>query len=298
MQESNILGTALLSSLSFSGWGNSRQDKAAAARAADNEHAERSRVRLTGQLLPDELLRPIRLHETSWRSWWRDEATLPWTDTGLRIVTTAGLSHLESQERRLRDERQVLVERFLQAYPAAVAAAPAELGGLCQTRNYPPLERVRGMFRVSTHKCPLSASDDWRLALPGAEMDRLREQYRSDYQEALQSAQRELVGRLLEPLQNMSGLLSKPDLKAQSIRGPLVANLRSAAESVGRLLLTPDPVLTQVMHQMKVLADGTDPVELRDQPLLRQETARQASAIAQRLADYFPAVAPERARAA
>jgi len=96
----------------------------------------------------------------------------------------------------------------------------------------------------------------------------------------------------------MSGLLSKPDLKAQSIRGPLVANLRSAAESVGRLLLTPDPVLTQVMHQMKVLADGTDPVELRDQPLLRQETARQASAIAQRLSDYFPAVAPERARAA
>jgi hypothetical protein len=212
------------------------------------------------------------------------EQTLPWTDTGWRLLPTANHTAYTEAYRQHVIEIQKAVDAFVSQYPKLVRDAEKKLGpSMFRARDYPDVNEVRSRFNVSVDYSPVPAEGDFRVTLPKEEMARMEKSVRRRLQEAVKLAMTDAYQRLGEAVSDLREHLHD----GKYLRDTMITRISDVADMLGRLNLTDDPNLEQVRKQaIKTLATA-DITGLRSDAKVRTKVAEDADAILKQMQGYY-----------
>jgi hypothetical protein len=270
-----LSSSAMLVEMNISLWVGRKTDKGASAQVLADNHASKGMASVSKRLLDCEQLDALKTHVGAMRLAHR-AATLPWSESGLRLVTNAQYMDYHKEVTGMINEFYKLVEKLIDAYQWEVADAQTKLGDLFDISEYPMTDDLRRKFRVSLSYMPLPSSGDFRLDVGNDAQNVLREQYEKHYTTQITRAMGDLWQRLLEPLQNMSQRLSygKHD-RPSGFRDTLVSNVEDIAALLKTCNITGDPAMEQIRIDLVRAMRGVTPDGLRQDSYLRSATKSQ-----------------------
>ncbi len=145
---------------------------------------------------------------------------------------------------------------------------------------------------------------DFRVTLGDEEKERIKRQITAAVEASLQVASRELWQRLYEAVSHLAERLEAYKVTEEGVEHPfrdsVVTNLVKLVDVLPNLNITGDPELERLAAQVRTSLI-VDPHELRKSESVRTETAKEATAIAARMAAYmtgYSVPAPKDGRAA
>jgi len=283
----SIASAAMLVDLSISQWSGIRRDKAASAKVSDDAGAKRGVASVTKKLLGDcPELKAISDFVAMVRTGTHHEMTLPWSNSGLRLLPTAKFFDYQADVTAKQGKFATLVTEFLQAYEWARAEAKAALGSLFNDDEYPSADVLARKFRFVVNYLPVPEVGDWRVDMGNTAREELSQRYADYYEEQNKKTIAALVSQTLEPLLRMSEKLADPveGDKANSrgiktFRDSLVENVVAMIDRLETYNLTNDPTIRETRFKLQQVMDGVTPDALREDAYLRRETKRKVDEV-------------------
>lgn len=199
----SIASSAMLCELSISQWAGRKKDKRASEQVAQNAHAKRGAASVNKMLLADcqELIAIGKFVAQVRQSHYA--MTMPWSDTGLRLLPTQQYFKYHEQITALQNEFERLTDDFLDAYRWEISRAQIALGDLFDVDDYPTVESLRGKFAFRINYIPLPESGDFRVDVGNEQRAVLQTHYQNTYQRFLESAMRDVWQRTYDALTNL-----------------------------------------------------------------------------------------------
>jgi len=194
-------------------------------------------------------------------------ATMPWSDSGLRLLTTSMFFDYQREITAMEQEFNRLVEVFLSSYDKLVLQAQMKLGTLFNQDDYPPVEMVRDKFKFSVKFAPVPEVGDWRVDVGHEAETILRDSYAEYYQNNLNQAYADVWERTHEALTRMSEKLSGD--KKQIFRDTLVSNVTEMIDLLDKFNVTGDAKMRAAKHKLESVMLGITPDALREDDHLR-----------------------------
>ena len=216
---------------------------------------------------------------------WNIKQTMPWSDSGPRIVTMENLFN-GGYKRELdnrRDEFYRLVDVFLGVYPTLISAAAFQLGDLFDREEYPDAEVIRSKFRFNYTLTPIPTANDFRIDIGEQAKRELVEQYEAAFNDRLNNAMRDVWNRLHECLTHMSErLASDEEGKRKLFHGTLLTNARELIDLLSRLNVTQDPKLEEARRDLQSALLNTEIDTLKESDYVRENVKSKVDAILQK----------------
>ena len=284
---SSISSAAMLVDLSISQWSGIRRDKAASAKVADDNGAKRGVASVTKKLLGDcPELKAISDFVAMVRTGTHHEMTLPWSNSGLRLLPTAKFFDYQADVTAKQGKFSTLVTEFLQAYEWARAEAKAALGSLFNDDEYPSADVLARKFKFNVNYLPVPEAGDWRVDMGNAAREELSQRYAEYYEEQTTKSVAALYAQTLDPLLRMSEKLADPVAgdKANSrgiktFRDSLVENVVAMIDRLEVYNITNDQTIRDTRFKLQQVMDGITPDALREDDYLRRETKRKVDEV-------------------
>ena len=206
--------------------------------------------------------------------------TMPWDDTGTRLLPTQALMEYKLTMNRYNAEFDRLVEAFLDKYDTLVAAAAFQLGTLFERSEYPLRGHVARRFSFDTTMMPLPTSGDFRLDIEAEVQQELIDQYETRVARQLAAANQDAWRRLHEVLTRMSTRLTvHEDGKKSVFRDTTVTNAEELCDLLTKLNVTNDPALEKARQQLEAALQGITPKDLRESEGTRTLTKQKVDTI-------------------
>jgi hypothetical protein len=206
--------------------------------------------------------------------------TMPWSDTGLRLLPTTQYFKYHQEMTALQSEYQRLVQAFLDAYSWEIQNAQLKLGALFNPDEYPTADSLIHKFRFKMNYMPLPDAGDWRVSIGDETESALRSQYEGYYAQQLQTAMGDVWRRAHDALTKMSERLDYADDTTRKVfRDSLVSNVTDIIELLGACNVTGDPVMSAAQRDLDEAMRGITPDALREDPYLRAETRRKVNEV-------------------
>ena len=217
------------------------------------------------------------------------ERTLPWSDTGSRILSVIGYGDYANHIANLREMFNREIDAFLDVYPRLIEEARRRLNGLFDADDYPDISTMRGRFRMSTNATPLPSSKNWFLQLADDTMNELRASNEARLNENLEAAVRDTYKRVAEVTSTMATKLQAydPENKQGVFRDSLVENVREITNLLPSLNITNDAHLAAITDEMRRTLCAIEPGVLRQDPKMRGEVAVAATSIYDKLKGFY-----------
>ncbi len=273
---------ALLVQLNISQWTARKFDKRVTKEVADNHGVAEQVGRYNRSLLPmNDLLKQI--HQTSAAIRQRFYTnTLPWGIEGTFILPTSNYLEFMTEFRGYKSKWLQLVNQFCDQYDTIKQDAQQMLGNLYNPNDYPTNEEIRAKFRMDMAVFPVP-TNDFRVELSDSELSNIQKDIEQRVQGAAQLAMKEAWQRLYDKVQHIASKLSDP--KA-IFKDSTIQNTRDLCDILGRLNFTDDPDLEAMRREVEQKLVSHHPDSLRNDPILRQDSASAARDIAKRM-DIF-----------
>ena len=282
---------AMLVSLRINNWSGRRYDREVSHDVAVRNDADPNAGRYNKRLLPKSAFADMTKTMSKARSLHYDN-TLPWDDTGARLLTVANYDRYTATIDELTE--QLVAERnaFIADYDAHVDRARIDLGGLFRIEDYPSRNSLRHRFAISYRVVPVPDAEHFIADLAAGDAARVKRDIEALVQERLQDAVTDLYKRLGEAVEHV---VKRLDIDAESkpliFRNSLIGNIRDLVDIVPRLNIFGDERLAQLCQQVKDRIASVDPDELRPStsfnPATRGRVKRDAEHLAVRFAGYF-----------
>lgn len=274
-----------------------KETKALAERHGTNEKVARVSKRLYESKNYNDILKAVSAARQEYY-----ENTLPWMDDGGRITTSANFMSLTSVMRQKEAEFYRPVPLFISEWPEIVQAARFTLNGLWDAKDYPPAYKLKDRFKFELKFYPLPDANDFRAAIRDEDIDAIRKQITLDNKSSLQKAMDEPYRRLFDGVAHMASRLNGAktcpcrackgrEFKTDEFKDSLIDNLVSMVEVLPRLNLTNDPVLTDLIDEVKTSLTPFNPGVIRENEPLRKTLAARAAEIQSNMAGFFSQVA-------
>lgn len=289
ISEHSLSAKAMLCSLSIRIWSARTHDAEASQEIATRHGAQADVGRYHKILLPKAALAEIQavVSEARQEHYF---LTLPWDDNGYRVLPAAAyMDHVERMN-RLRTRFSAAVEALTSQFAQLVEEARSRLGSLFRLDDYPSFQQLSEKFAFETKVMPLPEAGDFRVTLGDEERARIQRQIKAAVEASLQIGSRELWFRLYDAVRHMAERLNAYKVTENKVEHPfrdsLVTNLVKLLEVLPKLNLTGDADLDRLASEVR---DSLliDPERLRRSDKVREETARAAAEIAQRMAGYM-----------
>lgn len=272
----------MLVDLTMTTWSAAKHDKKASRDVADANNAHVDSGRYNKRLIAKDALAAIKKVRSDASS---DHLflTLPWLNSGARLLTSATYFHYRKVMAEHERNFQAAVAAFLPEYPRLKAEAQASLGGLFNESDYPSEREVKSRFTFGYNVFPLPATFDPRLDLSDVEITRITRQLETNIQGALEGAVRDQYGRIIQVVGHMANRLREYTVTADGVEHPfrdsLVENVRELAALLPALNVTGDQGLGQVASRMQAELCAHDADTLRASQDARERTADAADRI-------------------
>ena len=274
---------AMLCSLTISQWTAKKQDKKATAYVRTEFNTTDDAGRYNKALLASTYLDQVKKAANAARTY-HYENTLPWLDSGARILPAKHFSTYSAKMREFRADFENAVDAFLNEYPHLVSDAYYRLGHLYNPEEYPTAGRIARKFAFDVQVNPIPAADDFRADISTEEVNAIRADLEARAATAQAIASADLWKRIHTAVSAMAERLSDP--KAV-FRDSLVSNLCELAEILPALNISDDPMLENLRERLVSTLCRTSPAELREFPQHRAETAAEAAAILDAMAPFM-----------
>ena len=201
--------------------------------------------------------------------------TMPWSDTGLRLLPTAQYFKYNEAMTAVQDEFNRLVDNFLDAYDWEITQAQAKLGNLFVRDDYPTIEALRQKFKFRLTYIPLPDAGDFRIDIANEAADEIKEHYVSYYSTQLNNAMNDVWYRTHDVLKRMSERLDYGDNEKKKVfRDSLVENVSEMVELLRVCNVTGSTQMTAMADKLDDALNGVTPDALREDEYLRTETKR------------------------
>ncbi len=279
----SISSSAVLAELFISVWTGRRKDKEASEEVLRNNNAKHGVASVNKNLLGEcRELADIQSLAGEIRRW-HYELTLPWSNSGLRLLPTE--KYFEYNEGVVNYSREFdrLVGIFVQEYDTKVQDARKQLGDLFNDDDYPDVASVADKFAFQANYLPVPESGDFRVDVGAVSNAALKDSYERYYQEALGQAMKDLWGRLHTTLSKMSERLEESGEKSKIFRDTMVENVMEIAELLRTCNLTNDADMETARQKLVRALTGVTPEGLRKDSSLRRKTKEEVDAILKNL---------------
>ena len=276
----NISSAALLVEVSISSWSARKLDKKVTEEVNLNKGASRSASRTNKNLLADdEKLEAINKYAANFRNWLYNE-TLPWSNSGLRLIPTAKFFDFKTQLDKHKTEFETMVADFVTEYPNRIAAQAFKLGTMFDRSEYPDQYDIATKFKFGYCFSPVPEAGHFLVDL-GEEMDKeLRAEYEKAYEERVNVAMKDLWTRLKDSLDRIAERLSVgEDGKTKIFRDSMIDNVLDLCGMLRELNVTSDPNLEKARREVEMLLAGVAPDELRKSEEIRKDVKAEVAAI-------------------
>lgn len=215
--------------------------------------------------------------------------TLPWADNGNRILSSAGYAEFSAVMRKLGDEFNAAVDKFVANYSAFVDDARVRLNGMFDETDYPAADEIRARFSFKKQIWPMPDAADFRVDISQGEADRIRAEIASEFDSAMQMAQRDVFIRIADAVGAMADKLKgyQPGQSTGVFRDSLVGNVRELVALLPSLNVSGNATLDKITERMAKELCRFDADALREDATVRRETADAASAILAEIGDFI-----------
>lgn len=271
----SISSASMLVELSMSVWTGRKKDKAASADVTSRNMALRGTANVNKKLLGDcEELVAIQKFASNVRTM-HYSMTMPWSDTGMRLLPTTVYFKYHQQMTQLQGEFDRLVQRFLDAYDWEVVQAQTKLGNLFHRDEYPTADSLRDKFGFRMSYIPLPDAGDWRVDMERGAQDALKQQYAAFYSKQVEGAMRDLWERLHSEL---TRFVAQLDVDAEGKKGKIydstMQHVLHLTDMLGAANFTNDPALELAQGRIRAALDGVDRADLVNNEKFRADTKR------------------------
>ena len=270
----SLSSSAMLVDLQISQFTGSKKDKKASEQVTALNNADKGVANVHKKLLGNcKELEDIKKHVGETRNHYHYAMTMPWSNMGLRLLTTANYFDYHKAMTQRQQEFTSLVDTFLQSYVWKVSQVNASLGNLFNRSDYPTLEQMTNKFAFNLDYPPLPDAGDFRIDIGSEGNKALKEQYKGYYAKQLENAMGDVWTRLHESLSKMSERLdyqSKDNKK--TFRDTLVSNVEGMIGLLKTCNVTNDPKMEQARLVLDDALRGVTPDALREDDYLRSQT--------------------------
>ena len=269
----SISSSAMLCELSISQWTGRKKDRRASDDVTRDNRADVGVASVNKKLLGDcaeldavqKLTGNIRNMHYS--------MTMPWSDTGMRLVPTAQYFKYHQQMTALQAEWERLVQSFLDAYDWEISQAQAKLGDLFDRDEYPTVSALTNKFAFRLSYIPLPDAGDFRIDIGNEAMEQVRSHYEDYYSRQLTNAMNDVWQRTHKALTAMSERLDYADSDTKKVfRNSLVDNVLDMIELLDVCNVTGDSQMSALRNKLDNSMRGITPEALREDEYLRRET--------------------------
>jgi hypothetical protein len=253
----SIASSAMLVELGISIWTAKKKDKAATADLLADKRASKAAGNFNKNLLADcEELASIQKFASNVRTM-HYNMTMPWSDSGLRLLPTAKFFAYQAAMTKLQDEFDRLVDNFIAAYDWQVAQVHAKLGDLFDRDEYPTADTVRHKFAMRLNYIPVPEAGDWRVDMNAEAQSVLHEQYANFYKQQTERAMRDVWERLHKQLTTFVRQLGVDEEgKKGKIFDSTIENVRELTEMLAHCNFTNDPNLNLAQQKLEMAIAG------------------------------------------
>lgn len=286
----SISSKAMLVYMTITGWSGRAYDDKASDEVAKNHNTKKERAGNYNKNLIDqksETWLAVKRSEDALRKY-HYAHTLKWSINGAQMLTAAEWFEYAAEMQKLEREWRRAVKDFIEDYPRLKKNAEHELNGLYDEAQYPPARTLADKFEYRIDYFPLPAGEDMERLRDSlgvtAELEVMGANIDARVEAAIQEAMRDLGKRLLEPVQHMAATLSLPE---KVFRDSLVSNVRDICELLPRLNVTGDEELERLCLEVEGKLGSHSPQALRTDADLRANVAKEANAIAKKMAAYM-----------
>ncbi len=164
---------------------------------------------------------------------------------------------------------------FIPVYPSLILEAQTKLGDRFMPNEYPPASNIRQRFALDFEFNPIPMGDDFK-GLAAQQLQSLARKLNESLQLQVENAMQDLWMRMHEVVSRMVERLGSPD---KTFHGTLVQNARDIAHLAAHLNVTGDAKVEHIRKLIEVHLCQHDAKDLREKPVLRQETAAWAQEI-------------------
>ena len=201
--------------------------------------------------------------------------TMPWSDTGLRLLPTAQYMKYHTAMTEVQNEYERMVQTFLDAYDWAITQSQAKLGDVFDPADYPSTDSIASKFRFRFSYIPLPDAGDFRIDIGNEGNELVRSHYQSYYAEQLKTAMDDVWQRAYKALSKMSERLDYADHEQKKVfRDTLVSNVTDMVELLNVCNVTGDSQMAALAMKLDDTLRGVTPDALREDGYLRAETKR------------------------
>jgi len=291
---------AMLVYLRISAWSGRLYDREASDHVAAQHDASASAGRYNKRLLPKAALAPLNAVMSESRTQHYAQS-LPWDDKGSRLLTVANYERYTQVMDSLRERLVRQRARFIEDYDDYVERARIDLGKLFRIEDYPSKDQLRDRFSIRYRITPVPDADHFIARLASDDTERVKRDIELHIEEQLHDAVGDLYRRLAEAVERVSERLQEDgDGKPLVFRDTMISNIRDLVDVVPRLNIFGDHRLARLCEQVKDRIAGVEPDSLRPSgafdPVVRDRVKRDANALMEQFAGYFPTPQAEAAR--
>lgn len=271
----SIASSAMLVELSISTWTGRKLDKRASSQVTTTNGAASGVANVNKKLLGncDELTAVQKFTANVRNLHYR--MTMPWSDTGLRLLPTAQYFKYNEAMTAVQDEYRRMVDNFLRVYDWEISQAQAKLGELFNHSDYPSAESISRKFRFRFSYIPLPEAGDFRVDVGNEATAQITQHYKSYYTSQLEAAMRDVWQRTYTALSKMSERLDYADnVHKKVFHDSLVSNVLDMVELLDVCNVTGDSQMAALRAKLDDTLRGVTPDALRDDVYLRAQTKR------------------------
>ena len=267
-----IASSAVLVELNISVWTAAKLDKTATQSViADNNAGSQSGAFRKNLLAGTSLRKDISDYAASCRLI-HNRMTLPWQDRGGRVLPTSLFMEYKQRMNVSSAHFNTLTDRLCDNYDALKQSSKSYMGALYNEGDYPSLEEVRSKFAFNLVFSPLPEAGDFRLDVPLQDLEEMKQQYESDFNNRLADAMRKPWDDLHKMLVTMSEKLSSSsDDEKKRWHDTFVTNAQSMCGLLTNLNVTKDPKLEEARRDLEKVMLGADIEEIKEDALVRHE---------------------------
>jgi len=293
---SPLTSRAVLVSLNIRAFGGERQDNT----ITDEVHAGHGIQERSAGAYSKKLLAKLVKHVNKAVNAARTDhyfLTLPFNRQGYALLPTEMYFHyVQTMERhRLNLENILKEETQPDKWEAHMKEEKRIHNGTFNPNDYPTPEQFRGKYTFAMTFEPVPDSGHWVVDMETEELARLRNELGQRMQDEFKQAAKDLSERVVKAVKHLYNALTEfgqtmdGTERTKTFRDSAVTNITDILDILPMLNVTGDAKLLEIAKELRSKVANYDPQALREMPELRNEVARNAKDVLDKMqaAGYF-----------
>lgn len=211
------------------------------------------------------------------------ENTLPWSDTGIRLLPTSKYFEFNDKMGQMQEEFVELVNKFVDAYPTLITAQAMALGDMFDRNEYPSANEMAHKFSFRLNYMPVPKAGDFRVDVGNDAQSELQMKLAKLADERIELAMKDARDRLKNHLERMMERLKVEEVNGEVRKSRIHASLVESGLELCNVLkalnLTNDPDLESARAKLESVLNGVDVDDLRKHDSARVEVRAQVAEI-------------------